>query len=94
VRVKPKKKVMGKSWGRCAPNLTEKSQEFSRSPVIFLGFNVVLVRFHAAFSSGRSTISHSDNPLHFRHLGKLASLVSMTSTPQHSDTYKPDSFTS
>jgi hypothetical protein len=66
---------------------------FSRS-CDFSGYFCRYCEVQAAFSSGRSTNSHSDNPLHFRHLGKLASLVSITSSPQQSDTYKPDSFTS
>src|SRR5262245_10054414 len=51
-------------------------------------------RIQAAFCSGKSTSSHSDRPLQRRHLGKLASSASMTSSPQQSDTYRPDSFTS
>src|SRR5262245_32580603 len=60
----------------------------------FQGFSVRTGRIQAAFCSGKSTSSHSDRPLQCRHLGKLASSASMTSSPQQSDTYRPDSFTS
>src|SRR5207247_8295630 len=48
----------------------------------------------AADCSGRSTNSHSERPLHLWHRGKLASLSSATSSPQHSEAYSPGSITS
>src|SRR6266516_266063 len=48
----------------------------------------------AADCSGRSTNSHSERPLHLWHRGKLASLSSATSSPQHSEAYSPGSMTS
>src|SRR5438105_1431429 len=41
-----------------------------------------------------STASHFERPLHFIQRGKLASLSSKTSSPQHSDAYSPGSITS
>src|SRR5688572_2948180 len=41
-----------------------------------------------------STNSHLDRPLQRTHRGKLASRSSFTSSPQHSETYNPGSFTS
>src|SRR5437867_7071295 len=56
---------------------------------------IVSLRFNqAACCSGRSTNSHSDRPLQLSHRGKLASLSSATSSPQHSEAYSPGSITS
>src|SRR5213593_4115614 len=56
---------------------------------------IVSLRFNqSACCSGRSTNSHSERPLHLWHRGKLASLSSATSSPQHSEAYSPGSMTS
>src|SRR5262249_34490633 len=49
---------------------------------------------YAAFSVGKSTSSQIERPLHFPQRGKLASFSSSSSSPQHSEAYKPVSNTS
>src|SRR5262249_45093430 len=49
---------------------------------------------YAAFSMGKSTASQVERPSHFLQRGKLASFSSITSSPQHSEAYRPASNTS
>src|SRR5215831_16538333 len=50
--------------------------------------------FHAASSSGKSTASQVERPMHLLQRGKLASFSSICSSPQQSDAYRPVSITS